>query len=91
MKRLILFFLLVSAQSVFAQSGDLLPGGPLGNSSDMGETAGNTASGVNKMTPNQEFEQEQEEIREEEMLENRYDVPDEKEDKEFNENGTQNP
>lgn len=47
---------------------------------------------INQFTPDPEENfQREEQKREEELLENRYDVPDEKEEREFNRNGTQEP
>ncbi len=81
-----LLFSLLLSLPVYAQI-DISPGSPLDSS--MGEAAGKTGATVNQLTPDEEFEspRQNEEERQEEMLENRYDVPDEKEEEEFNKNG----
>lgn len=88
MKSFFLFFLLIAAGNSYAQF-DTLPDSPL--DTDMGEAAGDIDGTVNQLTPNTDYEQKQEEKRQEELLENRYDVPDEHEEKEFNQNGTKEP
>ncbi len=62
---------------------EVFPDSPLDTS--MGEAAGDTAGTVNQLVPS-EYERRQEEERQEELLENRYDVPDDKEEEEFNQN-----
>ena len=86
MRYLILSFFLMTGNVALAQFGGIgLPDSPLDTS--MGDAAGNTAGTLNQLEPIDEFEREQEEERQEELLENRYDVPDEEEDEEFNKNG----
>ena len=88
--KLMIFMMLVlsGSTSAFAQF-DALPDSPLDTS--MGEAAGDVGGTLNQVKPNEEFEQEQEEERQDELLENRYDVPEDKDDDEFNKNGTNNP
>ncbi len=64
---------------------DALPDSPL--DTDMGETRGNTIGTLNQLTPDEKFEEEQEKEKQEELLENRYDVPSDEEEDEFNKNG----
>lgn len=64
---------------------DVMPDSPLDTS--MGDAAGDTTATLNQISPDDQFEKEQEEERQEELLENRYDVPDNKEEEEFNKNG----
>lgn len=80
MKRYLFLGLLLSS---FAPAQvDRMPDSPLDTS--MGEEEESTQ--IDQYTPNlQEREQEQE--RQEELLENRYDVPDTNEEEEFNKNG----
>ncbi len=85
MKHYVLFILLsFMPVASFAQF-DVVPDSPLDTS--MGDAAGDTTGAVNSLHPNDEFEKEQEEERQEEILENRYDVPDKQEEEEFNKNG----
>jgi hypothetical protein len=91
MKRMIFLLLLLNVQFVHAQ-GDLLPGGPLDTGTlNAGDVAGEAARNANQINDDQNYSNKQDEQREEEMLENRYDVPDEKEEHDFNKNGTQEP
>lgn len=70
---------------------DALPDSPLDTS--MGDAAGDVGGTLNQIEKNDDFEREtaQEQERQEELLENRYDVPDDKDDEEFNQNGPNNP
>lgn len=89
MKAIIIAFILFAVGASYAQF-DSLPSSPL--DSDMGGSVGNVGGTVNQLTPMEnERRKENEKQKEEELLENRYDVPDEKEEKEFNLNGTSNP
>ncbi|MFL5786084.1 MAG: hypothetical protein ACJ76H_15810 [Bacteriovoracaceae bacterium] len=91
MKRMIFLLLLFNVQFVLAQS-DLMPGGPLDTGTlNAGDVAGEAARNANQISPHQNYSNKQEQQREEELLENRYDVPDEKEQRDFNKNGTQEP
>lgn len=84
MKYLLVSLFLTLAPMTWAQFGGI-PDSPLDTS--MGDAAGNTAGTLNQLEPIDEFERDQEEERQEELLENRYDVPDAEEDEEFNKNG----
>lgn len=82
MKTLIIS-MLVLVSSIFARAqNDALPDSPLDTS--MGEK-------LVESSPEDDFEREQEQERQEELLENRYDVPEDKEDEKFNLNGPNNP
>ena len=85
-----LFFVLVLSGSMSARAHfDALPDSPLDTS--MGDAAGDTAGTLNQLHPDEEFEQNQEKEKQEELLENRYDVPEDQDDNEFNKNGTNEP
>ena len=88
MRRVFVFLILAASAPVFAQF-DSLPDSPLDTS--MGEATGNVGGATNEIPPQDKFEREQDQQKEEELLENRYDVPDDSEEDEFNKNGTQNP
>lgn len=84
MKHLLLTFLLALSGHTYAQF-EIIPDSPLDTS--MGDAAGNTIGTLNQI----EREEEQEEEPQEELLENRYDVPSEEEEEEFNQNGPNEP
>jgi hypothetical protein len=83
MKRYLFLSLLMGTLG-YAQV-DVMPDSPL--DTNMGEAAGDTVGTLNQIKPNDKFEKKQEQERQEELLENRYDVPDDKEEEEFNKNG----
>ncbi len=85
MKHYILFILLSFMPVAVMAQFDVMPDSPLDTS--MGDAAGDTTKTVNQLHPDENFEERQEQERQEEILENRYDVPDEKEEEEFNKNG----
>lgn len=64
---------------------EAVPDSPL--DTNMGEAAQNAGATLNQITPDKRFEKQQEEERQEELLENRYDVPNNKEEEKFNKNG----
>ncbi|MES2526226.1 MAG: hypothetical protein V4598_04040 [Bdellovibrionota bacterium] len=87
MKHYVLFILLsFMPVASFAQF-NVMPDSPLDTS--MGDAAGDTTGSLNQLHPIEGYEKEeqQEDLRQEEMLENRYDVPDKEEEEEFNKNG----
>jgi hypothetical protein len=84
MKRLFIMLSLLLGQ---AYALDISPDSPLDTNMDLGKAAANTSATLNQIHPNEKFEQKQEAEREEELLESRYDVPDDAEEKEFNKNG----
>lgn len=84
----ILMLVLSGSMSARAQI-DAIPDSPL--DTDIGEAAGDTGATLNQINPDDDFEREQEQEKQEELLENRYDVPEDKDDDEFNKNGTNNP
>lgn len=85
MKHYVLFILLsFMPMATYAQF-DVMPDSPLDTS--MGDAAEDTTGTLNQINPDDQFEEEQEQERQEEILENRYDVPDDKEEEEFNKNG----
>ncbi len=84
MKKNLTLLALLLCYPTFAEF-DALPDSPLDTS--MGETSGNTIGTLNQLTPDEKFEEEQEKEKQEELLENRYDVPSDEEEEEFNKNG----
>ena len=89
MKSLIVLMLFLTGVTSARAQFDALPDSPLDTS--MGDAAGNVGGTLNQLKPNDEFEDDQEQERQEELLENRYDVPEDEDEREFNQNGTSNP
>ena len=84
MKHYSLYIILSFMPAALAQN-DVMPDSPLDTS--MGDEGNSNSRKFKQVNPGKEFEERQEEERQDEILENRYDVPDKKEEEEFNQNG----
>ena len=85
MKHYVLFILLsFMPMAVMAQL-DMMPDSPLDTS--MGDAASDKTKTVNQQYTDEELQAQEEKERQEDILENRYDVPDDQEEDEFNKNG----